>query len=114
MKLFGAALLLVFALLQYRLWVSDDGARSVNVLRASVKAQGAENTGLQRRNAELVAEVKNLKEGLGAIEERARNDLGMVGVDETFFQVVETSPHAPPALTPSMKPEPLPIQRTSR
>ena len=115
MKVFGAALLLVLALLQYRLWASDDGVRSVSALRASVKAQAAENAGLARRNAQLVAEVRNLKEGLGAIEERARNDLGMVGVGETFFQVVEVSPHslAPPSVAPVMTSEPLPIQRTS-
>ena len=110
MKLFAAALLVVFALLQYRLWVSDDGVRSVSVLRASVQAQAAENATLARRNAQLIAEVKDLKEGLGALEERARTDLGMIGSNESFFQVVEGAPRA---LEPNPTALAAPLQRTS-
>ena len=109
MKFLAAALLLVLALLQYRLWISDDGIRSVMNLRDSVAAQTAENEGLSRRNDQLAAEVKDLKEGLAALEERARTDLGMVGANETFFQVVDGAMPAgtvPPPETP-------PVQRTS-
>jgi cell division protein FtsB len=115
MKVFAVALALVLALLQYRLWVSDEGIRSVVTLRQSVSAQSAENHGLERRNAQLVAEVKDLKEGLAALEERARNDLGMIGGNESFFQVVEATPRAllPPSPPAAPAPEPLPIQRTS-
>ena len=109
MRVFAVALLLVFAALQYRLWVSDDGIGSVSTLRASVKAQAAENEALVRRNDQLVAEVKDLKEGLAALEERARNDLGMIGANESFFQVVEGEPRTAPAPVT----EPLPIQRTA-
>ena len=109
MRVFAVALLLVFAALQYRLWVSDDGIGSVFTLRASVKAQAAENEALVRRNDQLVAEVKDLKEGLAALEERARNDLGMIGANESFFQVVDREPRTAPA--PAA--EPLPIQRTA-
>jgi cell division protein FtsB len=111
MRVFGIALVLVLAALQYRLWVSDDGVGSVITLKASVKAQTAENEALVRRNDELVAEVKDLKEGLAALEERARNDLGMIGPGESFFQVVEGEPRG--SLAPAPGPEPLPIQRTS-
>jgi len=89
MRAFAIVLLVVLAGLQYRLWISDDGLRAVMNLRAAVKAQVAENSALARRNEQLVAEVKDLKEGLAALEERARNDLGMIGANETFYQVVE-------------------------
>jgi cell division protein FtsB len=90
MRIFAAALLIVLAALQYRLWVSDEGSRAVFTLRATVAAQSAENAALARRNDQLVAEVRDLKEGLAALEERARNDLGMIGANESFFQVVES------------------------
>lgn len=115
MKFFAAALLLVLAALQYRLWLSDDGIRSVITLRDSVAAQKSENESLGERNAQLAAEVKDLKEGLNAIEERARNDLGMVGANETFFQVVESA-DGRGAGTPGMPlapNAPAPVQRTA-
>jgi cell division protein FtsB len=101
MRFFAAALLLVLLALQYRLWVSDDGLRSVLNLKKSVAAQHVENTSLVQRNGQLAAEVKDLKGGTAALEERARNDLGMIGKDETFFQVVDpasrpTGPEVPP------------------
>ena len=109
MRAFAIALLLVLAALQYRLWLSDDGIRAVTTLRASVKTQAEENATLTRRNQELAAEVKDLKEGLGAIEERARNDLGMIGANESFFQVVDGESRAPAPAA-----EPLPIQHVRR
>jgi cell division protein FtsB len=90
MRTLAAALLIVLAALQYRLWVSDEGSRAVFTLRGTVAAQSAENAALTRRNDQLVAEVKDLKEGLAALEERARNDLGMIGAHESFFQVVDS------------------------
>ena len=69
---------------------------------------------LVRRNDQLAAEVKDLKEGLAALEERARNDLGMIGANETFFQVVDADAHAGvPAPPAAARPERLPVQRTS-
>ena len=112
MRVFAVALLLVLIGLQYRLWISDDGFRSVLGLKRSVAAQLAENATLVRRNAQLAAEVKDLKEGLAALEERARNDLGMIGANETFFQVVDADAHAAPPRDPA-RPERLPVQRTS-
>jgi cell division protein FtsB len=90
MRILAAALLIVLAALQYRLWLSDEGSRAAFTLRGTVAAQSAENAALMRRNDQLVAEVKDLKEGLAALEERARNDLGMIGAHESFFQVVES------------------------
>jgi cell division protein FtsB len=114
MRFFAAALLLVLIGLQYRLWVSDDGLRSVASLKRSVAAQAAENGTLVRRNDQLVAEVKDLKVGLAALEERARNDLGMIGANETFFQVVDADARsALPREPAEARPERLPVQRTS-
>ena len=87
-RLFAAALLLAMLALQYRLWLSADGVREVHRLQDAVAAQKQQNVELKERNARLAAEVEDLKEGLDAVEERARSDLGMVGANETFYQVV--------------------------
>ena len=94
MRVFAAILLIVLLALQYRLWLSGDGVREVQRLQNAVVAQERENAGLTARNGELAAEVENLKQGLDAVEERARSDLGMVGANETFFQVVIPAPEA--------------------
>jgi cell division protein FtsB len=74
--------------LQAELWFSDDGYRKTLKLRAAVAEQRGLNETLRTRNAALDAEVINLKQGRDAAEERARTDLGMIGKDETFYQVV--------------------------
>ena len=74
--------------LQADLWLSDDGYRKTLRLREAVAEQRELNASLRARNAALDAEVINLKEGRDAAEERARTDLGMIGRDETFYQVV--------------------------
>ena len=92
MKWLGAALLVVVVGLQYRLWLSGDGVRELARLSEAVEHQKSENTELEDRNEQLVAEVADLKAGMAAIEERARSELGMIGRNETFFQVVPTRP----------------------
>ncbi len=89
MKFLAAGLLILLVLLQYRLWLGEDGMREVIRLRAEITAQLEENSQLRERNRTLAAEVQDLKQGTTAIEERARTDLGMVGQGETFYQVVE-------------------------
>lgn len=71
------------------LWLSEDGFRKTRDLREAVVAQRAVNAELKARNAVLDAEVVNLKEGREAAEERARTDLGLIGENETFYQVVD-------------------------
>ena len=88
MKWFAAALGLALVLLQYRLWLSEDGVRGVMQMRAAVAVQREQNAALAERNLQLAAEVRDLKQGYAALEERARNDLGMIGASETFYQVV--------------------------
>jgi cell division protein FtsB len=95
MKLVLAALITALVLLQVRLWVSDEGMREVWHLEQAVEAQRAENAALAERNAQIKAEVADLKVGLTALEERARNDLGMVAANETFFQVVDATHRSP-------------------
>ncbi|MDD5300482.1 MAG: cell division protein FtsB [Gallionella sp.] len=81
-----AALLL---LLQYPLWLGKGGWLKVWGLNRQVEAQQQVNQQAQARNALLDAEVRDLKQGTGAVEERARSELGMVKRDEVFFQVLE-------------------------
>jgi cell division protein FtsB len=88
MKFLVGLLVALLILLQYRVWLSDGGLREVVHLRAAVAAQEAENATLTERNLQLAAEVRDLRSGTAALEERARNDLGMVGRGETFYQVV--------------------------
>lgn len=88
MRRLMALLLAALAVLQFELWVSEDGLREVWQLEDEVEAQTSENEQLAGRNAELEAEVRDLKQGLSAVEERARHELGMVRPDETFFQIV--------------------------
>jgi cell division protein FtsB len=97
MKWLSLALLLVVLGTQYRLWVSDDGVREVSQLHEAVAGQRAENERLAERNRQLAEEVRDLKQGFAALEERARSDLGMVAGNETYFQVVPPQPGAKPA-----------------
>jgi len=92
MKWLAAALIAVVLMLQYRLWLSADGVREVSRLSDAVETQKAENGELTARNQQLVAEVADLKAGMSAIEERARSELGMIGRNETFYQVVPVRP----------------------
>jgi cell division protein FtsB len=93
-------LLLLLALLgwlQYRLWFGGGGEREVAQLQAQVANQRHDNAGLQQRNDALAAEVEDLKSGEAAVEERARNELGMIKPGETFYRVIEPEqPAAPP------------------
>jgi cell division protein FtsB len=94
MKWLSVGLALVILLLQYRVWFSEDGVRELDRLKRAVAAQHSENDQLAERNKQLAAEVRDLKTGLDALEERARSDLGMIASHETFYQVVPaaTSP----------------------
>jgi len=97
MRIFAAILAVALVLLQYRLWLSDQGFREVARLQSAGDAQRAANHEQSERNRQLSAEVNNLKVGLTALEERARSELGMVGASETFYQVVATTTPAAPA-----------------
>ena len=82
-------LVVILAGLQYRIWVGEGSLAEVWRLTQSIEAQTAKNVELQERNQRLHAEVLDLKEGMEAIEERARRELGMIAQGEVFYQIVE-------------------------
>lgn len=86
-----AALALVLAALQYRLWVADGGVLDSHRLQSALDEQAASNTQLQQRNAVLEAEVADLRSGGGAIEAHARSELGMIRKGESFYLVVSAN-----------------------
>ncbi len=83
-----AILLLVLIALQVKMWFGEGGYRDVKRLAVRVEEQAMENETLAQRNRELQAEVEDLRQGLQAVEERARSELGMVKENEEFYQVV--------------------------
>jgi cell division protein FtsB len=97
MKWLIAALAVALLLLQYRMFVSNDGIREVSRLQSAVETQKSQNARLAERNRQLAAEVHDLKQGYAALEERARTELGMIAGNESFYQVVpQKAPIAPP------------------
>jgi len=92
MRFLAFVLAALTVLIQYPLWFGKGGWLRVSELERELQRQRDRNTGLAARNAAMDAEVRDLKQGLGAVEEIARFDLGMVRKDEVFFQVVEPRP----------------------
>ena len=88
MKPLAIALACIIVALQYPLWLGKGGWLKVRDLDRQVAAQRETNAMLKARNDALDAEVRDLKQGLEAVEERARTDLGMIKKDEIFYQVV--------------------------
>lgn len=89
MKPLLTILIVALLVLQYKLWFGDGNMRELWRLQEAIEAQKKENELLKERNAALQAEVQDLKKGLQAIEERARNELGMIKKGETFYQIIE-------------------------
>ncbi|MCE3000091.1 MAG: cell division protein FtsB [Betaproteobacteria bacterium] len=87
-------------LIQYPLWLGKGGILRVWEMERQIAVQKETNSNLHARNAALEADVRDLKQGLEAVEERARSELGMIRKDEIFFQVIEPSSRAsvPPAV----------------
>ena len=95
MRVLSAVLLGLLVLIQYPLWLGKGGWLRVGDLDRKLAVQRASNDVLQLRNDALTAEVRDLKNGNEAIEERARYELGLIKNNEIFFQFID-----PPA-TPS-------------
>lgn len=89
MRVLIAILLILFVILQFDLWVGDGSLATVWHLKQEIEKQKDENRQLQERNRALEAEVEDLKQGMRALEERARDELGMIKEGETFIQVIE-------------------------
>jgi cell division protein FtsB len=89
LRVLAIVLVILIVAIQTQLWFGKGGWIKVWELDRQVLAQRAANDKLRERNAALDAEVRDLKTGYDAIEERARNDLGMIRQDEVFYQVIE-------------------------
>ena len=89
MKIIAIVLLFLLIWLQYKIWLQDGGVPEVLQLEQEVAAEKIEVESLQERNQSLDAEVRDLKRGLDAIEERARSELGMIKQGEVYYQVIE-------------------------
>lgn len=112
MRLLTLIFVILIAALQYPLWLGKGSWLRVWDLNQQIAAQKEANDKLKVRNDTLDAEVRDLKQGYAAIEERARNELGMIKQDEVFYQVLDVldlsgkpgetkdSGHADPAKTP--------------
>jgi len=95
MRLLALALVFLIAALQWPLWAGKGGWARVWELDRQLEAQHRSNDAARARNAALAAEIRDLKTGFEAIEERARSELGMIRADEVFFQVLEPAPPPP-------------------
>jgi cell division protein FtsB len=89
MKMLNGLLVLLIVLFQYQLWLGDGSVRAVNLLEVNLDSQRANNYELELRNKQLEIEILDLKNGLEAVEERARAELGMIGERETFYLIIE-------------------------
>jgi len=89
MKWLLVVLILIFLGLQYRLWVGEGSLAHVTRLQTQIEEQSRQNQALRLQNERLEAEVHALKNGDDAIEAKAREELGLVKKDETFFLFVE-------------------------
>lgn len=90
MRLLKLFLVLLLVALQYRLWFGDNSLPEYWHLQEEVARQAETNEKLQQRNQVLIADIEDLREGEIALEERARNELGLIKQDETFFRLVPT------------------------
>lgn len=88
MRTLMAILIVIFILLQLKMWFGEGGFRDVQRLESRVAEQALENEALAQRNRQLQADVEDLRQGLEAVEERARSELGMIKENEEFYQVV--------------------------
>ncbi len=98
MRLITISLALLLILIQYPLWLGKGSWLKVSDLEGQVAVVHKKNEELKARNAKLDSEVRDLREGTGAVEERARYELGMIKQNEIFIQVV--SPNDKPSATP--------------
>lgn len=104
MRLLFLVLLVLLALIQYPLWLGKGGWFTVWDLQKQIAAQHEVNEGLRARNAALEAEVRDLESGVGAVEERARSELGMMREGEVFVHILPADSPLPTNTIPSSVP----------
>lgn len=87
MRILTLLLIVLLGLLQYRLWLGEHSIADYLKLQEELRSQRLSNAELEKRNRLLRADVSDLQNGLEAIEERARNELGLIRQDEVFFRL---------------------------
>ena len=97
MRLITLALAALLLLIQYPLWLGKGGWLRVADFETQVAASHKKTDELKARNAKLESEVRDLKDGTGAVEERARYELGMIKQNEIFVQVLGANGKPAPA-----------------
>jgi cell division protein FtsB len=105
LRILAAIFALLIMGLQYPMWLGKGGWLRVRELDRQIEAQSRLNAELEARNAALDADVRDLKQGFEAIEERARSEFGMIRQDEVFFQLA-----VPPTSTVPRNPTPAPAK----
>lgn len=112
MRLITLVLATLLLLIQYPLWLGKGGWLRVSDLETQVGAAEKKTEELRARNAKLASEVNDLKDGTGAVEERARYELGMIKQNEIFIQVLGANgkPAAPAAPPPAAPPPPAAVK----
>ena len=93
MRFFQFGLLCLALFIQYRLWFGHNGVQDYTRLKNAVASHQQTNEKLIKRNKVLKADIEDLKLGLEGMEERARNELGMIKPDETFIRVLPAQHH---------------------
>lgn len=88
MRILTLLLIVLLGILQYRLWFGEHSIADYFRQQEELRSQQASNLELAKRNRLLLADVKDLQQGLDAIEERARNELGLIKDDEVFFRII--------------------------
>jgi cell division protein FtsB len=106
MRLITLALTALLLLIQYPLWLGKGGWLRVSDLETQVAASHKKTDDLKARNAKLDSEVRDLKDGTGAVEERARYELGMIKQNEIFVQVLDENGKPAESKTPLPPPPP--------
>lgn len=88
MRVFSLALIFCLLLLQYTLWQGKNGILDYQEVTSDIASLSEVNSKLKERNQEMFIEIDDLRQGLDATEERARNQLGMIKKGETFYRIV--------------------------
>lgn len=95
MRLFTLLVIGLVLILQYRIWFGDDGLREYRQLQQQIDRQMETNDALVQRNQLMFADIEDLRGAKEAVEERARNELGMVLPEETFFRMITIDEQVP-------------------
>lgn len=114
MRIITLALAALLLLIQYPLWLGKGGWLAVADLESQVAATRARTDQLKARNAKLESEVRDLKDGLGAVEERARYELGMIKSNEIFVQVLRKDEKPAVMMTEPPPPPPPKAKKNAR